>query len=259
MIKNVISVINQKGGVGKTTITVNLSYELSMMGKRILVIDLDPQAHTSCIFVPTIDKNKTIAQAFTEKSKGMSDLVQESYLGQEERKQIDNLFIIPSAINLALASEQVGHRLYREKILKNHLQTIAPDYDYVLIDCPPTLGVLVINAIYASSVILTPVNDSRYALDGMADLLQSIKDIKEDNPYKILVVRSQHDKRNSQTNKYIEQELAPFHNYLLNTILRKNEAINQSQINRVPVQAFDPMCNGSQDFKHLAEEIIKNV
>jgi chromosome partitioning protein len=249
----ILAIINQKGGVGKSTVSVNLAYGLSLKKKKVLIIDLDPQGHSSCIYCPTIPQENTISSAFIDKKVNLKDIIIPAIVAD---KPADHLNIIPSTIKLATVIEQISGTLYREKILKNHLDKISENYDYIILDCPPTLGILAINAIYCSNSIIVPTNFGRYSLDGMADLLVSVKEIKDGQKYNFFVLKNLYEKRNSQTNKYINEQLLALSENTFATTIRKNEAINQAQITNLPVQVFNPASKGAQDFNLLTEEVI---
>lgn len=249
----IIAIINQKGGVGKSTISVNLSYGLYLKNKKVLLIDLDPQCHSSCIYCPTIPNEKTISAAFIDKKIDLNEIILKAIV---EGKEIENLNIIPSNIRLATVIEQISGTLYREKILKNHLDKVIDRFDYIILDCPPTLGILAINAIYCATSIIVPTSFGKYSLDGMADLLGAIKEIKEGQSYSFFVLKNLYEQRNTQTNKYINEQLKSLSENTFTTIVRKNEAINQAQITSLPIQVFNLASKGAQDFNLLTEEVI---
>ncbi len=251
-----IVIINQKGGVGKSTVSVNLSYALAKKNYKTLLVDLDPQSHSSCIFVEHIDKNLTVSNLFLDKKYEINDVIQTAKV---KENICENLSIIPSSIHLALVAEQVISSTYRETILENHFKKIINDYDFIIEDCPPTLGVITVNAIYTADTIIIPTNYGRYSLDGIADLFNSINEIKEGQNFNFWILRNMFEQRNSNTNQYVEEQLESLNKHLFLTKIRKNESINQAQINGEPVLSFNPSCSGSKDFNNLTEEFLLNV
>lgn len=252
----IITIINQKGGVGKTTIATNVAYSLAQRRKRTLIIDLDPQAHSTLLFMGNPPQHY-----IQDCLSGSCSIVNAAYKAIDAKGPVDNLEILPSSIKLAVVAEQVSGRVHREKILSRLLKLFKQnppfDFDYVIIDCPPTLGVLALNGICAANKYIIPIDSSRYAIEGMKDLLAVISEAKEDEPYKYIIVKNKYDSRTSVTNNYIDEIL--FKEFLKNvakTSIRRLEAINQSQINGEPIFSFDAKSKASEDFNALTEEVL---
>lgn len=244
-----IIIINQKGGVGKSTISVNLSYSLANKMHDTLLIDLDPQGQSSAIYSNNTDV--TIANLFNDPSFNINKSITQAVVNENV---VEKLKVIKSTITLARVAELISVRIHKEKILHHHLSNLK--FDYMVADCPPNLGSMTINAIYCADIILIPVNYDKGALDGMADLLKTIKEVKENSIFKFYIILNEFDIRNKQTNSYIENELKFFEKNIFKTKIRKFEAINQARIVNEPIFTYLPNSKGTIDFDNLTQELI---
>ena len=249
-----IAILNQQDGVGKTTVTVNLAYGLAQAGKRTLLIDLDPQAHATVIYCATILRDHTVKEVFEHWTTELRSLI---IPAEVDGTLVENLSIVPSSIHLAVTAERLISQHDRERRLDTQLEKLGNSYDYILLDCPPNLGVITVNAIYTADWVLIPTTYGRYSLDGIADLFAAIEDICE-GKRDCWILRNVFDSRTSATNEYIEKQLESVRSLVLKTVIRKSEAINQAQISGEPVLTFAPKGHGAQDFKALTKEVLRH-
>ncbi|MGE3539332.1 MAG: ParA family protein [Candidatus Tectimicrobiota bacterium] len=248
-----IAILNQKGGVGKTTVAVNLAYGLALAGHSTLLIDLDPQAHSTVIFCDQVARTDSIKDVFERKN---ADIRAAIVPAMVHGTSVAHLDLVPSTIHLAVTAERMLTQHYRERRLHSQLDKLQDAYAFILMDCPPNLGVITVNAIYTADRILIPTTYGRYALDGIADLFTTIEDIRDDLG-SCWILRNAFDSRTRATNDYIEKQLDNVRSYVLKTVIRKSEAINQAQISGEPVVTFDPKGYGAADFHALTEEVCR--
>lgn len=247
-----IAIINQKGGVGKTTSSVNLAAGLVRQGKRTLLIDLDPQAHAtlSVGLDPDTFEGPTMSDALLAEGASVSDVMIPTYL--------EGLKLAPATLALSKADSLLHTRHFREQRLKHALESLK-SFDYVIIDCQPTLGVLPVNAIVAADHFLIPVQPSGYALRGLGDLLETLHSIRRLIPgwdYRILLTMV--NAQATVTNQLVERILEPLQAKLLTTRIGRCEALNRSPMQEHPrdILSFAPHSRAATDYHNLTQEIL---
>lgn len=254
----VISVLNQKGGVGKTTTVINLAAQYAKDGKRTLVIDLDPQANlTSVLTGGQFEFEKTIADVFeSSKKTSINKVIQPAI---ENNNNIPNLFICPTDISLSRVIEQSLAKIHREKILINQLALIEDDFDLVLLDCPPNLSLTSVNAMMASSLFVIPIDGGSFSLNGLSDLLDALEEVKESGDINFIVFRNEYAKSNKLINSFLDEQLAVFSEKVLKSTVKKSEVVGQASVSALPVMYYKPGAVVNNDYKRLAKEILTHL
>ena len=248
----IIALANQKGGVGKTTTTINLGASLAALGKKVLIVDADPQANASSGLGFDVRSNTkpSIYECLIDKAN-----TAEAILPTE----VPNLFIILSHINLVGAEIELLNLENREKFMKEVLMQIKDDYDFILIDCSPSLGLIVVNAIAAADSVIIPVQCEFYALEGIAKLLNTIKLVKSKlNPDLEIggFIMTMYDARLRLSNQVYEEVKRNFGDLVFTTVIQRNIKLGEAPGYGKPVLLYDAQSIGSKNHLQLAEEII---
>ena len=249
--ERIIAVANQKGGVGKTTTTINLSACLAEQGQKVLVIDVDPQGNTTSGL--GIDKNNT------------ENTVYELMLGEASiddciyKSVMDDLDVIPSNVNLAGAEIDLIDIDDREYILKKIVNSLKEKYDFILLDCPPSLSMLTVNAMTAANTVLVPIQCEYYALEGLSQLIRTINLVKQKlNPELEIegVVFTMYDARTNLSLQVVENVKANLKQTVYKTIIPRNIRLAEAPSHGLPINLYDSKSAGAESYRLLAEEVI---
>lgn len=248
----VMAIINQKGGVGKSTTAVNLSAALGESKKKVLVIDFDPQGNTSSGY--GIEKDELEHDVYDALLHDFP--IEEIVLDTCE----PNVFVIPATIQLAGAEIELVSTMARESVLKNVLSPIVDDFDYVFIDCPPSLGLLTINALVAADSLLIPIQCEFYALEGLTKLLESMKMVKKRlNPELDVfgVVMTMYDSRTTLSKEVVEEVRKYFGKKVFKTIIPRSVKLSEAPSHGVPITMYSRVNKGALAYRNLAKEVVR--
>ena len=250
----ILSVVNQKGGVGKTTTAVNMATALAAIGKQVLVIDLDPQGNASTGL--GIDQSKRHCTSYDV-------LIGEASLGQAAVKTaIPRLSVAPATIDLSGAEMELINEAGREYILRELLAQVADDYDYILIDCPPSLSLLTLNGLCAAHGVIIPMQCEYYALEGLSDLVNSIKKVHANLNRELSIIgllRVMFDPRVTLQQQVSAQLEAHFGNKVFKAIVPRNVRLAEAPSHGIPGVVFDRSAKGAQAYLAFAKEMIERV
>lgn len=249
----VIAIANQKGGVGKTTTSINLSASLAVKGKKVLVIDTDPQGNTTSGF--GVDKNE------------LENTIYELMLGECSiqdcilKDVIKNVSIIPSNVNLAAAEIELIGVDKKEFILKGEVDWVKDKYDFIIIDCPPSLNTLTINALTTADSVLVPIQCEYYALEGLSQLIHTVNLVKERlNPELDMegVVFTMYDSRTNLSMQVVENVKEHLNQNIYKTMIPRNIRLAEAPSYGMPIHMYDSKSAGAESYMSLADEVIKH-
>lgn len=248
----IISIANQKGGVGKTTTTINLSTILAKKGKKVLMIDADPQGNASSGVGFDKEIELSVYDVLINETE-MKEVVQKT--------NIKNLDICPSNINLAGAEVELVSVMSREYRLKEKLDEIKNNYDYIIIDCPPSLGLITLNAFTASNSVLIPVQCEYYALEGLGQLINTINLVKKHLNKTIEIegaLLTMYDIRTNLSNQVVKEVKNYFNDKVYKNVIPRNVKLSEAPSYGMPISVYDPRSKGAKSYEKFVKEFLKN-
>lgn len=248
----VIAVTNQKGGVGKTTTSINLSTYIAYEGYKVLLIDLDPQGNASSGLGIDCRRDNLSVYNLLIKTAQVEQVIQSTTI-----KQLD---IIPANIDLAGAEIEIASQKEREYILRDTISDIKPEYDYIIIDCPPSLGLLTINALVAADSVLIPIQCEYYALEGLSRLLDTVEAVKKRLNSKLSIEGIAFTLFDGRTNlgiQVVDEVKKHFSKQVYRSIIPRNVRLSEAPSHGKPIALYDPKSKGAEAYKDLAREVIK--
>ncbi len=250
----IIAIANQKGGVGKTTTTISLSSCLAEKGMKILAVDLDPQANMTSGF--GIDKDN------------LENTVYQLLIGQADTQQVilenvqNNVDVVPSSLDLAGAEVELMSVVGKEFILRDALQKVQDNYDYIIIDCPPSLSTLTVNAMVAANAVLVPIQCEYYALEGLSQLIQTVELVQSRlNPdlYIAGVVLTMYDARTNLSMQVADNVRENLDQTVFDTVIPRNIRLAEAPSYGIPINVYDPRSAGAESYERLADEVMQKI